>query len=115
MSNATLGASTTFAIGDTDTGGCVRYLEATATSSAARTEFPSVGKIAGVPFTITQDCWLQAVTGKVVCTVLIARAGGLRGPDDVQGGIVMSRGSPCTKLQPLLVPGDGNDRFGAEL
>jgi hypothetical protein len=81
MLNAALGASTTIAIGDTDTSGSARYLEATATSSAARTEFPSVGKIAGVPFTITQDCWLQAVTaggaatGKVVFTVLIARAG----------------------------------------
>jgi hypothetical protein len=81
MLNAALGASTTIAIGRNDTSGSARYLEATVTSSAARTEFSSVGKIAGVPYTITQGRWLQAVTGggavngTVVFTVLIAREG----------------------------------------
>jgi len=81
VTNAALGASTTLNLGDTDgSGSATRYLDATATSSAARTEFPAAGKTANVPYTITGACWLQAVlaggaaSGKVIYTVLIARA-----------------------------------------
>lgn len=83
MTNAALGASSTLQIGDTDPSGADddRYLGATATSSAARTEFPPAAQIANVPFTITADCWLQAkvaggaVTGKTIFSVDILRAG----------------------------------------
>jgi hypothetical protein len=82
MTNAALGASTTLNLGDTDAGGsATRYLDATGTSSAARTEFPASNKTANVPYTITDNCWLQSVlaggvaSGKVIFTVFIARAG----------------------------------------
>jgi hypothetical protein len=81
MLSAALGAGVTVAIGDTDTSGTARYLEATVCTSALRVEFPSIAKIAGVPYTITQDCWLQAVTavgaatGAIKFTVLIAPVG----------------------------------------
>lgn len=83
MINAALGASSTLAIGDTDPGGADddRYLAATATSSAARTEFPAAANVANIPFTITGDCWLQgkvaggAVTGRTIFVIDILRAG----------------------------------------
>jgi hypothetical protein len=82
MINAALGASSTLQIGDDcPTADDDRYLAATATSSAARTEFPATDRVALVPFTVTQDSWLQAkiaggaVTGKVIFYVDILRQG----------------------------------------
>lgn len=82
MINAALGASSTLQIGDTDpTADDDRYLTASSTSSAARTEFPLAAMTANFPYTIATDCWLQAkiaggaVTGKTIFQVFIARAG----------------------------------------
>jgi hypothetical protein len=82
MINAALGASSTLQIGDDcPTADDDRYLAATSTSSAGRTEFPPAANVALVPFTVTQDSWLQAkvaggaVTGKTIFIVDILRQG----------------------------------------
>lgn len=80
--NAALGASTTLQLGDTDPAGADddRYIPAASTAAAATVKVGHAA-IANLPFEVTGDCWLQAkvggaaATGRVVFTILIARAG----------------------------------------